>query len=169
MSSKKDLMLGLFIAAAGVFILLGKLGVFGFLGRTLWPLLLLVPGVVLHVLFFGRRAGAAILIPAGILTVYGLLFLICSIWGWGLLADLWPLFITGVGIGLFEYYWHDRLSASGLLPVSIGLIALSLLLLFFMWLSTGAMYVIAVLLILAGIWLMYGRGRAARGNRKRGW
>ena len=78
MSSRKDLALGIFIVVAGVVILLGKLGVFGFLGRTLWPLVLLLPGIfAYHV--FGRRATAAVLIPGGILTVYGLLFFICII------------------------------------------------------------------------------------------
>ena len=51
MSSRKDLALGIFIVVAGVVILLGKLGVFGFLGRTLWPLVLLAPGIfAYHVL-----------------------------------------------------------------------------------------------------------------------
>lgn len=84
MSSKKDIQLGIFIVAAGIVILLGKLGVFGFLGRALWPLVILIPGIVLHMLFFSRRASASVLVPAGILTVYGLLFGLCNIWGWGL-------------------------------------------------------------------------------------
>lgn len=60
MSSKNDMKLGVFIAAAGLVILLGKLGVFGFLGRALWPLIILVPGLFLHVLFS----------PAGLLHLY---------------------------------------------------------------------------------------------------
>lgn len=169
MSSKKDLTLGLFIVAAGVFILLGKLGVFGFLGRTLWPLILLIPGIVLHLLYFGRRASAAILIPGGILTVYGVLFLICSFWGWDLMASLWPLLILGIGVGVYEYYLFEYPRPGGALPIAVGLIALSVIIFIFTWLQTGAFYVIALVLIAAGIWLIYGRNRNGGGKWSRGW
>ncbi|MFC7681530.1 hypothetical protein [Paenibacillus sp. GCM10028914] len=169
MSSKKDLMLGVFIVAAGVVILLGKLGVFGFLGRTFWPLVLLVPGLLLHVLYFGRRVSAAILIPAGILTVYGLLFLICSIWGWSLMGSLWPLLIFGVAVGLYEYYVCETPRPAAALPISLGLTLLTALIFIFTWLYTGAMYIIAFVLIAAGIWLIYRRKRTKGGKWSRGW
>ncbi|NMO94804.1 LiaF transmembrane domain-containing protein [Paenibacillus lemnae] len=168
MSSKRDLSLGLFIIAAGVFILLGKLGVFGFLGRTLWPLVLLIPGVLLHLLYFGRRTSAGILIPAGILTVYGVLFLICSFWGWHLMSILWPALILGIGIGVYEYYLYESPRPGGALPVAAVLIVLSFILFVFSWLNTGAFYVIALILILAGIWLIYGRGRKGSSKWSRG-
>ena len=169
MSSKKDLTLGLFIVAAGVFILLGKLGVFGFLGRTLWPLLLLLPGLLLHVLYFGRRFSATILIPAGILTVYGLLFLICSFWGWDLMRSLWPLLILGIGVGLYEYYAFETPRPGAALPMAVGLILLSAVIFIFTWLEAGAFYVIALVLIAAGIWLIYGRNRRRGSKWSRGW
>lgn len=169
MSSKKDLMLGVFIVAAGVVILLGKLGVFGFLGRTFWPLLILVPGLILHVLYFGRRASAAILIPAGILTVYGLVFLICSIWGWSLMGSLWPLLILGIAIGLYEYYLYETPRPGAVLPMALGLTLLSVVIFFFTWLYTGALYIVALVLIAIGIWLIYGRARTKGGKWTRGW
>lgn len=169
MSSKKDLMLGLLIVSAGVVILLGKLGVFGFLGRTLWPLVLLLPGLLLHVLFFGRRASAAILIPGGILTVYGVLFLICSIWGWDLMGTLWPVLILGIAIGLYEYYLYETPRPGAVLPTALGLVLLSVVLLIFTWLDTGALYIIALVLIVTGIWLIYGRNRGKGGKSSRGW
>lgn len=171
MSSKKDLMLGVFIVTAGVVILLGKLGVFGFLGRIFWPLLLLVPGLLLQVLFFIRRAPAVILIPGGILTVYGVLFLICSFWGWDLMATLWPVLILGVGIGLYEYYLYESPRPGGVLPAALGLMLLSVVILIFTWLNTGALYIIALVLIAAGIWLIFGRnrGRSRGGKWSRDW
>lgn len=169
MSSKRDLMLGLFIVAAGLVILLGKLGVFGFLGRTLWPLVLLLPGLLLHVMFFGRRASAAILIPAGILTVYGLLFLICSFWGWNLMGSLWPVLILGIAVGLYEYYLYETPRPGAALPIALGLTILSLGIFIFTWLNTGAFYIVALVLIAAGIWLIYGRRQAKRSKWSRGW
>jgi hypothetical protein len=97
MSSKNDMKLGIFIAAAGIVILFGKLGVFGFLGRALWPLVILLPGILLHVLFFNRRTSASVLIPAGILTVYGLALRDYAIHGAGsLMRHLWPLLLFGI-------------------------------------------------------------------------
>ncbi|MBO2943233.1 hypothetical protein JJQ72_04460 [Paenibacillus sp. F411] len=169
MSSKKDLALGLFIIAAGLFILLGKLGFFAFLGRNLWPLLLLVPGVLLHLWYFTRRRSAELLIPAGILTVYGVLFLICSLGGWHLLNALWPILILGVGVGIYEYDFFESPRSRGAFLVSSGLIALSLLLLVFTWWGTSVIYVVALGLIIAGVWMIYGRSRKKNSRWSRGW
>ncbi|MEK5026597.1 hypothetical protein [Paenibacillus sp. FSL M7-1046] len=170
MSSKNDMKLGIFIAAAGIVILFGKLGVFGFLGRALWPLVILVPGLFLHVLFFSSRASATVLIPAGILTVYGLLLGLCNTWGWGLMTHLWPLLLFGIAVGLYEYSLYSSARTGGLMTTSVILGALSLVLFIFSLLGTGALYLLGAVLIAAGIWLMAGRGKP--GSRKKwngGW
>lgn len=170
MSSRRDLALGISIVVAGVVILLGKLGVFGFLGRTLWPLVLLLPGMFLHFLFFTRRASAAILIPGGILTVYGLLFFICNMGGWGLMSVLWPVLILGVAVGLYEYYLYETPRPAGVLPIALGLTLLSILIILFTWFKTGALYIIALILIAAGLWMILGRKRSGRRDKwSRGW
>ncbi|MDQ0192605.1 hypothetical protein [Paenibacillus wynnii] len=170
MSSKNDIKIGLFIAAAGIVILFGKLGVFGFLGRNLWPLLVLLPGLFLHMLFFSRRASAGVLIPAGILTVYGLLFGLCNTWGWGLMKNLWPILLLGFAVGLYEYSLHTSSRTAGLSGTAIILGLLSLVLLIFSLLGTGALYLLGAILIAAGVWLISGVGKSR--NRKkwnRGW
>ncbi|WP_379131468.1 hypothetical protein [Paenibacillus sp. sgz500958] len=170
MSSKNDMKLGLFIAAAGIVILFGKLGVFGFLGRNLWPLVLLLPGLFLHVLFFSRRISAAALIPAGILTVYGLLFGLCNTWGWGLMKYMWPVLLLGVAVGLFEYSLYASPRTSGFSGAAIVLGLLSLVLLFFSLLGTGALYVLGAVLVAAGILLITGVGRSKNRNKwNKGW
>lgn len=168
MSSRNDMKLGLFIVCAGLVILLGKWGVFGFLGRILWPLLLLVPGLLLHVFVFGRRLTPAALIPAGILTVYGLLFGICNTFGWGLMAYLWPVLLLGVAVGLYEYSLYASSRTRGLTAGAVVLGAVSLLLMFLGLLGTGFIYIVGAALVLAGIWLIFGGGR--RRNRwNRSW
>ncbi|MRN55692.1 hypothetical protein [Paenibacillus monticola] len=170
MSSKNDIKLGVLIAAAGIVILFGKLGVFGFLGRALWPLVILLPGLLLHVLFFSRRASATVLIPAGILTVYGVLFGLCNMWGWGLMKHLWPLLLLGIAVGLYEYSLYASRRISGLSVSAFILGLLSLVLFVFSLLGTGALYVLGAVLIAAGIWLITGRGKS-RGRNKwnKGW
>lgn len=51
MNSGKERMIGVGIVAVGLIILLGKLGAFSFLGRNFWPLLFLIPGIVLHAMY----------------------------------------------------------------------------------------------------------------------
>jgi hypothetical protein len=170
MSSKNDMKLGIFIAAAGIVILFGKLGVFGFLGRALWPLVILLPGILLHVLFFNRRTSASVLIPAGILTVYGLVFGLCNFWGWSLMRHLWPLLLFGIALGLYEYSLYSAYRTRGLTTGAVILGVLSLGILVFSLLGTGFLYVLGAVLIIAGLWLMVGRGKS--GSKKRwngGW
>jgi len=170
MSSKNDIKIGLLIAAAGIVILFGKLGVFGFLGRNLWPLLLLLPGLFLHMLFFSRRTSAAVLIPAGILTVYGLLFGICNTWGWGLMKYLWPILLLGFAVGLYEYSLHTSTRSPGLSGTSAIVGLLSVVLLIFSLLGTGALYLLGAILIAAGIWLITGVGKSRNRNKwNKGW
>lgn len=164
MSSKKDIQLGIFIVAAGIVILLGKLGVFGFLPRAL-PLVILIPGIVLHMLFFSRRASVSVLVPAGILTVYGLLFGLCNIWGWGLMSNLWYVLLLGLAVGLYEYSIYEPRRTGGLSAIAVTLGLLSLALCIFNLMGTGAIYLIGIVLIAAGIWLITGRGRARGRNR----
>lgn len=170
MSSNKDMKLGIFNAAAGLIILFGKLGVFGFLGRALWPLVILIPGLFLHVLFFSRRASAAVLIPAGILTVYGLLLGFCNTWGWGYMRHLWPVLLLGVAVGLYEYAFYSPARNGGITAAAVILGVLSLVLLVFSMIGTGVFYLLGILLVAAGIWLMLGRRK--QGSRKKwngGW
>ncbi|MBT2288090.1 hypothetical protein J7E73_02885 [Paenibacillus albidus] len=170
MSSKNEVKLGIFIAAAGIVILFGKLGVFGFLGHALWPLVLLLPGLFLHVLFFSRRASAAVLIPAGILTVWGLVLGICNAWGWGLMRPMWPLLLLGIAVGLYEYSLYAPVRTGGLSAAAIILGLLSLVLFIFGLLGTGSLYLLGAVLIALGLWMIIGKGRS--GSRKkwnRGW
>lgn len=168
MSSKNDMKLGIFIVAAGLVILLGKLGVFGFLGRTLWPLVILLPGLLLHALYFSRRASSAVLLPAGILTVYGLLFGFCNTFGWGFMKHLWPVLLLGVAVGLFEQSLDGRSGGVKVISIALGLI--SIVLLFFSLLGTGALYLVGIVLVAAGVWLIAGRGKSGNRNKwNRGW
>lgn len=156
--SNKQSMIGLTILAAGLVILLGKLGVFAFIGNIFWPLLILVPGVLLHLLYFGRMLTSAVaLIPAGVLTVYGLLFFVCNLGGWKLLVWLWPFFIAGPAVGLYEYSVFGPNRDRTLRMIAVGLIALSALLLLIGLFRSAFIYLLAAALILAGAWMAWGR------------
>lgn len=147
---------GIILLLAGIIILLGKLGLFSFLGSIFWPLLVLIPGVLLHVLYFGRVVPAVALVPGGMLVVYALLFIAFNIFGWDVLQVLWPLFLFGIAVGLYEYYIFGSSKQKVVLMVAIALSVFTLLFLILALMWGWGIYVIALLLIAAGAWLMYG-------------
>ncbi|MNI03948.1 hypothetical protein D3C76_1378400 [compost metagenome] len=164
MSDNNKLMTGVFILAAGIFILLGKWGVFSFIFKGLWPLLLLVPGILLHLWHFFRKGSAELLLPGGILVVYSIIFFIGIIGGWHTLKYIWPAFLLGIAIGLYEYDMFSNRHQPGVLAAAFILGALSIILLAMLLFSWSLIYLLAILLIIGGIYLI-----VARGNRRRGW
>lgn len=147
---------GILLLIVGVLILLGKAGLFSFLGMMFWPLLVLIPGILIHVLYFGRVLPAITLVLAGTLVVYALLFMVCNIFGWDSLRYLWPLFIFGVAVGLFEYHLFGSPRQRYIRTIAIGLGVASLLCLLLIALWGWGIYVVALLCVLAGLYLMYG-------------
>lgn len=167
MSENNKIMTGVIILAAGVIILLGKLGVFSFLGKTLWPLILLIPGIVLHLWHFWRKGPSELLIPGGILVVYSIVFFAGIIGGWSTLKYTWPLFFLGIAVGLFEFYLFSPQSQRGILISSLIVGAVSVLFLSFTLFSLPIVYVLAAMLIIGGVWLIASKG--TRGNRRGLW
>ena len=96
----------------GVFLVVGVLAL---LGRSLgfdamdlgWPLLVVVPGVLLFVLAVnvGGMPGSALAVPAGIVTMTGLVLAFQNATDlWATWAYAWALVAPGgVGVGLFLY------------------------------------------------------------------
>lgn len=147
--------IGIFILTAGLIILLGQWGVFAFLGRVFWPLLILLPGVALHLAFAARTLPAWALVPGGTLAVYGIVFSLLNTWGFDLLDVLWPAFFLGPGVGLYEYEMFSGERSKSLYYMSLGLIGLSAVLFVFSLLGSFFLYTLSVLLILAGAWLVF--------------
>ncbi|THF75620.1 hypothetical protein [Cohnella fermenti] len=157
--NKQSAAVGVLALAAGLVILLGKLGVFAFIGSVFWPLLVLIPGILLHVLYFGRMLPAITLIPAGILTVIAVLLAIGNWFGWHSMKALWPFFILSVGVGLYEYdvFGPKRSKSLGTIAIALIVVSVLLFLLTLLW-SWGA-YLLAVILIAAGGWMVWKRPR----------
>ena len=111
---KSKVPVGIVLLAVLVFLLLGKLGVIGFLLRLLWPAILLGAGLYLHRLYFRGRGPAVLLLPGGILVTYAAVFLICLVFGWRALLVLWPGFLFGIAVGLYEWATFGRGATYGL-------------------------------------------------------
>nr|WP_255654379.1 hypothetical protein [Cohnella sp. REN36] len=142
--------------------MLGKLGVFTVIGVVFWPLAVLVTGILLHVLYFGRVLPAITLVPAGILTAVSILLMIGNWFGWGTMKYMWPLFLLAVAIGLYEYYVFGFVRNRAVWTAAMGLAGISVLLFLMTLLWTWGVYLIALLLIGFGIWLVMRRPRRLR-------
>jgi len=120
MRNNHNIFIGVLFIIIGTLFLVSNLGYFNFTWSYVWPLALLAPGAYLHFSFFtGLDKNPGILVPAGILTTYGLLFYANVIFGWGLMAELWPVFLIGVSIGLMELYLFGRRDRALLIPIAI--------------------------------------------------
>lgn len=143
---------GIIFILAGIVILLGKWGVFSFLGAMFWPLLVLIPGILLHVLYFGRMLPAVVLVPGGMLIVYTILFIFCNIFGWDIIKYAWPVLLLGIAVGLYEYHLFGNSRNRAILTTSLWLggAAIVFLILTLVW--SWGFYVLAIVLIGVGVW-----------------
>ncbi|MBL0389180.1 hypothetical protein JJB07_21540 [Tumebacillus sp. ITR2] len=156
---------GVLLLVVGALLALGTLGFITISMYFLWPLFLLVPGILFHVRFFmsPQEHNAGILVPGGVLTVLGCLFLFCNIFGWGSLHGLWPVFMLAPAVGLFEQYMFGGRNAGLLVPVSI----LTVIAVIFLGLNAmNGMFggVLGILLVLAGVWVLFGRSGTRKGK-----
>jgi hypothetical protein len=151
--------IGLIIVAIGVVLLLGKIGVFGWIWDLFWPVVLLLPGLLLHALYFNRVLPAPVLVPGGFLVTSSIVFFLCSIFSWNLIGYVWPGFILAVAVGLYEWYMFDKQSPRSTLAAAVILAVLSAVFFGMTILFTVGIYVIAVILIVIGAYLLFNRRR----------
>jgi len=162
MNRNSNIVIGAVLIAMGILFLMANLGYLNFSWNYIWPLALLIPGVYMHFAFFtGIERNPGILVPGGILTTYGALFYANVFFGWHIMADLWPLFLIGVALGLFELYLFGKHEKGLLIPVGIlGFIGLSALLRTYISFNLRN-YIVPIILILIGLVII-----AKRDNRK---
>jgi len=160
---------GVFVFGCILMILggLGLLANFGIIELTwshIWPLFILVPGLMFELgYFFGGRKDPGLLIPGGILLTYGVLFYICVLDGFRWMSLLWPLFILGPAVGLFQFYLFGSRDSGLLIPVGIlGGIGVIFLMMNFSRTEIGGL-VFPILLIVLGTVIVV---RTMRKNRE---
>jgi hypothetical protein len=149
---------GTIMVLIGLALLSNNLGLIDIDLSLLWPLFLVVPGLALEIGYLADGRDAGVLVPAGMLITYGLVFFANIIWGWHNMAYLWPFFPLGVAIGLFQLYLFGRRDSALLIPIGIlgGFSAIA-----FMRVHTGLGWetVFPVILIVFGILLLFNRNK----------
>jgi hypothetical protein len=145
----RSLSLGIVVIAAGIIVMLGKLGVFQALISWLWPLLLLVAGGALYMTASNRRLPSIAFLPAVVLIVLSILFLLCAWFGWHLMKVLWPLIILSISGGMHRLAEYERSRTLRKLSLVVG--ATSLLLFFVTLLLQINTFIVALIFIAVGI------------------
>jgi hypothetical protein len=148
--NKKNIFLGLLLIILGILAIVKQVLNVQFLTMgTLWPLFLLVPGLCFEYGYFVNRKDAGLLVPGGILTTIGALFLFLNLTSWRLSRFTWPVYPLAVAIGLYQLYIFGGRDKGLLIPVGI-LTAVSLISfanMAFAWLNAGIVFAAALILI----------------------
>ncbi|HNR62842.1 MAG: hypothetical protein GXY29_06195 [Thermotogaceae bacterium] len=154
-SSKRSLALvfAVSLIVLGFFGLLGAFQIIVITWEKVWPLFLLVPGLIFEISYFRNKKLSGLLVPGGILITLGLLFFFCSFTNYGILEYLWPIFIMAPGIGLLQMYFlalpAKGLFIGGIIPFSIGALFM------FFTLLQHTFFSIAFPVVLIGIGLYF--------------
>jgi hypothetical protein len=139
----------------------------------LWPFFLIGIGALFFMgMVAGGKSTGALAIPGSILTMLGLIFLVQAIFNiWATWAYAWTLLVVSVGIGLNIFsLWSDipQLRFVGRVLMALGGVLFLLFGIFFeaIFALSGARslggVLWAVLLIAAGLFILFGRGRISR-------
>lgn len=116
---RRSMWVGIWLIIMGGFLLAAQFDIVTIGWSTLWPLVIIIPGLILEGSFFLHRETPGVLVPGGILTITGLNLFICNTFGWWLMEYLWPLFPLAVAFGLFQLYVFDGRDRTLLIPVAI--------------------------------------------------
>lgn len=136
--------------------------------RYLWPLVIIAVGTTFFAgMFAGGRSLGALAVPGSIITTIGLILFFQNLFGlWATWAYAWALIISGVGVGLMIFgYWSQipDLGRAGRVVATVGVVLFFVFGLFFelgaslLGLRSPGGIVWAVLLILAGLYVIFGR------------
>jgi hypothetical protein len=145
-----NIVMGAVLVALGCILLLSNLGYINFSWDYIWPMALLLPGIYLHFAYFTKiDKNPGNLVPAGILTTYGIMAYVVAFFGWGTMASLWPFILLGIAIGLLELYLFGTRDKGLLIPISIlGGLGLMLLTKTYFFFDLKKIVIPAILVIL---------------------
>ena len=106
---KRNSLFGIFLIFLGFMLVINEIYDIDVLSfSNFWPVLILVPGILLEVSFFVLKKEPAILVLGGVLTTTGLLFIFETITNWKYSAETCPIYSFGLAIGLFQYYLYSK-------------------------------------------------------------
>ena len=156
---------GFLLVAIGLLFLLGQFG-----AGLAWPLFVLVPGLVMvAVALGGPRSSAGLAVPGSIVTTVGLILFVQQLTGrFDTWSYAWGLVLAAVGVGTFLQGSIEEVPArqrEGLRLATVGLAMFAAFGVFFEFLVFGSPlggaggWVLPLLLIAGGVWMLRRRAR----------
>lgn len=128
-----------------------------------WPLLVLMIGISCEYSYFSRRKSPELLVPGGILTTIGLLFIFELMTNWRFSGYTWGIYTLAVAIGLFQLYIFGGKEKGLLIPVVIltlvslrslgGMVWTTL----FGWIGTSIIFPLSILIL--GVYIIIKKKR----------
>jgi hypothetical protein len=153
---RKNYLWGILLIALGVLLLLDRVFNFRILSaENLWPIFVLITGLIFEIGYFSTGRNPGLLVPGGIITTIGLLFFFESFTDWNFSEYTWPIYPLAVAIGLFQLYLFSGRPSGLLIPVTI-LSAVSVI--SFTAIVTSVFdltLIFAVLAIILGLYILY--------------
>jgi hypothetical protein len=117
---RNNIIWGILLIFLGLLILINRIyGIDLISINYLWPLFILIPGLSFELGYFTRRRDSGLLVPGGILTIIGLLFLFQTYTNWKFAEIIWPICVISVAFGLFQLYIFGHRHFGLLIPVFI--------------------------------------------------
>lgn len=162
MNNKKNYW-GFFFIIIGVLLLISKIfNIQLFSMHRLWPIFVLILGLSFEVTFFSTRTKPGLLVPGGILTTLGFLFLFENMTNWHFAGHTWPIYPLAVAIGLGELYIFGDRRRELLIPVVVLCLVSGIS---FMSMLFGDVYkwinyslLLPAILVIIGLVLIFGKG-----------
>jgi hypothetical protein len=145
-----NIIMGIALIIFGFLFLFDSLYEVSFNLGDFWPILMILTGVSFFVSFWRKSTNIGVLMPGTILTVYGLMFLFSTSFGWQNMGRLWPGFLFGPGLGFALMYFFGSREKGLLVPAFI----LILLALIFWGSFTFLFRLWPIILIAFGIYLI---------------
>jgi hypothetical protein len=167
-SEKKNIVFGLLLIFIGLLLFAGIFLRVNFISmHYLWPLFVLIPGLLFELSYFIERRAPGILIPGGILMTIGLLFFFEVFTNWSFSSSTWPVYIIGVAAGFYQYYFFAGrpagiLFTAVLLTVVAAVSILSNVCYHFLSIIPGKV-IVPALFVIAGLYILFhGIGKRRR-------
>lgn len=153
---RKNYLWGILLIIIGIVLLADRVLNIGIIDSvSIWPLFILIPGLIFELSYFTSGRNPGLLVPGGILTTIGLLFFFETFTNWNYSEYTWPVYPLSVAIGLFQLYLFDGRPSGLLIPVFIlGTVSVvSFVSIVFSVFDITLIF--AVFAILAGLYILY--------------
>lgn len=92
--------------------------------ENFWPLCVLLPGLCFEISYLITKKTPTILLPGGILTIVGVLFLFEQFTEWKYVEKTWPIYPLAVAIGLFQLYMATKKKGLLVGVILLGIVSL---------------------------------------------